>query len=364
MGATLGPVRIGARKLAPPALLAVAALAGSAPPAGAHFERPVRLPSPTFDRSVSPPAGGRVPAHRNRGRRLVVCRRGSLERARRRGATPRQMRRNRRLFRRCRFGSIQSAVDRARNGTRVLVLPGVYREGRSRRRPAFDPRCARYRVRSEEQPRGEAPQALSYRYQARCRNDQNLIAVIGRSARSGRCIRCNVQIEGTGRGPGAVVIDAAPHRLPGKDVAVRGDRADGLRIENMTVQGAGEYGFYVIETDGFAIVDTVSRRNGLYGYLTFVSDHGLTARCEAYLNADAGIYPGAAPDSAPRLNQRFTRCNAHHNTLGVSGTMGNSALFDRNRFHHNAVGVNTDSFLAANHPGYHQDSAVLRNNSI
>lgn len=336
-----------------------------APPAHAHFERPVSFPNPAPDRLASPPAGGKVPSPGGGERTLIVCQPGSIARARRLASPKPVLRRNRRLRARCRFRNVQAAVDRARSGDRILVLPGIYREEPSRGQPTFDPRCDRLRVRSEDQPGGETPQALTFAYQARCRNDQNLVAVIGRSARSGRCVRCNLRIEGTGAGPGAVVVDAAPRRgLQGKDVGLRVDRADGFSARNLSVRGAGEYGFYVIETDGFAVRNTTASRNGLYGYLTFVSDHGLVSDCEAYLNGDAGIYPGASPESAPRLNQRFTRCDVHHNTLGVSGTMGNAVLFDHNRFHDNAVGVNFDSFLAANHPGYPQDSVTLRDNRI
>jgi len=243
---------------------AAVAAAASASAADAHFERPVKFPSPAPDRSVSPPAGGKVPGHRGRGRVLVVCRPGSLQRAKRRGASRRQLRRDRRLHRRCRFRSIQAAVRRARNGYRIFVLPGVYREQRSRRRATYDRRCARYRVKAPEQSPGEQPQALSYTYQARCPNDQNLIAVIGRRPRTGRCIRCNLQIEGTGRRPGDVVIDArARGGLQGKDVGLRGDRADGLGVRNLAIQGASEHGLYVLETDGFAVRDVVSRGNGL-----------------------------------------------------------------------------------------------------
>ena len=334
--------------------------------ATAHFERPGHFPDPAADTSLSPPAGGAVPAYRRGGgRAIVVCRRGSLRRAKRLGAGRRLMRRNRRLYRRCRFRNIQPAVSAARNGDRVLVLPGVYIEKPSRLRPTFDPACAEHRVRSEEQPAGEEPQALSYTYQALCPNDQNLIAVIGRDHDSNACLRCNVQLEGTGRRPGAVVIDAgARPGLHGKDVGVRADRADGFLIRNLHVRRAGEHGIYIVETDGYAIERAVASDNRNYGFLTFVSDHGLHDRCEAYGNSNAGVYPGAAPDSKPRLNQRLTRCNSHHNVLGYSGTMGNNILVEDNDFHHNTVGISTDSFLAAGHPGYPQDSAVFRNNRI
>jgi hypothetical protein len=296
---------------------------------------------------------------------LVVCKRNSLRRAFRLGATRKQMRRNRRLRRRCRFRHLQAAVARARNGDRIAVLPGVYREEPSRMKPTFDPACAQYRVHSEEQPSGEEPQALSYAYQARCPNDQNLIAVIGRDPDSGACVRCNLQIEGTGRKPGHVVIDSGRFKeLQGKDVGIRADRADGFHIQNLHVMRAGEHGIYVVETDGYSIYRAVSSDNRNYGFLTFVSDHGLHDRCEAFGNSNAGVYPGAAPESKPRLNQRLTRCDSHHNVLGYSGTMGNNVLVDGNRFHHNTVGMSTDSYLAAGHPGYPQDSAVFRNNLI
>ena len=343
----------------------LAAVLALAVPAGAHFERPGSFPDPAADTSVAPPAGGAVPAYRRSGHVLVVCRRSSLRRARRLGATRRQMRRNRRLYKRCRFRHIQPAVMAARNGHRVLVLPGVYRERPSRLRPTFDPACADLRVHSEEQPEGEEPQALSYAYQARCPNDQNLIAVLGRDPDTGACVRCNLQLEGTGRRPGDVLVDAgARPGIQGKDVGIRADRADGFHVRNLHVRRAGEHGLYVAETDGYAIHRAVASENRNYGFLTFVSDHGLHDRCEAYGNSNAGVYPGAAPESKPRLNQRLTRCNSHHNVLGYSGTMGNNVLVEDNDFHHNTVGISTDSFLAAGHPGYPQDSAVFRGNRI
>jgi hypothetical protein len=213
-----------------------------AAPAGGHFERDPVFPDPASDNSVEPPAGGAVPAYRSSARTLVVCQRSSLRRARKRGIRGALLRRNARLARRCRHRDLQSAVDAARNGTRIVVLPGVYREWPSRRQPTFDERCKEHRVMGPEQDAGEEPQALSYRYQWTCPNDQNLIAVIGRDPDSGACVRCNIQIEGTGRRPGDVVVDSG--EVPGsegKDVGIRGDRADGIQVRNMQVQRAGEH---------------------------------------------------------------------------------------------------------------------------
>src|SRR6185503_2692398 len=84
-----------------------------------------------------------------------------------------------------------------------------------------DPACFQYRITND---RGETT-ALSYKYQYHCPNDQNLIAVLGREPGAtdppeqpaedrhgipdlGPCIRCNLQIEGSGATPDDVTIDA------------------------------------------------------------------------------------------------------------------------------------------------------------
>ena len=69
------------------------------------------------------------------------------------------------------------------------------------------------------------PGALSHEYQVRCPNDANLVSVVGRGIgpghdpdpalvdrhgipNLGKCIRCNLQIEGSGVSADDVVIEA------------------------------------------------------------------------------------------------------------------------------------------------------------
>ena len=84
-------------------------------------------------------------------------------------------------------------------------MPGQYIEKPSREAPTFDPTCDEW-----ELPDG----SVSYEYQVKCPNDQSLVfvqgrAVGGRAARPGTrgsprhpdegdCVRCNLQIEGSG----------------------------------------------------------------------------------------------------------------------------------------------------------------------
>jgi hypothetical protein len=387
-----------------------------------HVERSSYWPDPAPDTSVKPAAGGKVPKARSlaaalraksRGDTRVVCQRGSLKRAirsinsaRRKGyvlrpsqgskklsaRNARRLKRQNRAFaRRCKFHSIQAAVKRSRNNDRVIVMPGKYVEAKSRAKPTNDPKCAQYKEQSDD-----GAGAATFRYQVKCPNDQNLIYIQGRALTNtpvpnppledrhglpdeGKCIRCNLQIDGTGAKPEDVVIDLAKDRKaklrgpsdPLKEVGIRVDRADGFVIRNVTAAHAAEHGIYIHETDGYLMQRVKFFYNKEYGGLMFTSDHGLTTDCEGVGHGDSAIYPGAAAETGEqtkeprrRANQTITRCDIHHNTLGYSGTMGNGTRVVGNHFYDNGTAITTDSFYAGGHPGYPQDGATFEKNQI
>jgi Right handed beta helix region len=406
------------------AVLAVAVLAALvvATTASGHIERASYWPDPAPDTSVSPPAGGQVPAARTLasalkrrppGRTRVVCQRNSFKllkrsvrSARRNGfdirptdheqltrKRARFLRRiNKKLKRRCRFHEIQPAVTASGNNDRVVVMPGVYTEPTARSKPTNDPACTQYEITNDKSEAG----AVSYAYQFHCPNDQNLIAVIGRGLGPGTdpqpprddrhgipnlgpCIRCNFQIEGSGVSADDVVIDAgrvasgnaAPIGAV-KDVGIRADRADGFVLRNMTVRHAKEHDIYVLESDGYLLDDFKTFYAGEYGVLTFVEDHGLMQNCEAAGNGDSGLYPGAGADTGTqrpagtqfRYSQEIRFCDSHHNAGGYSGTDGNATHIDHNNFYDNALGFTTDVFTAPGHPGFPQDSDLIEDNNF
>jgi len=302
---------------------------------------------------------------------------------------------NGKLARRCRFHEIQPAVTASHNNGRVVVMPGVYAEPSSRRAPLDDPACASLRILND---RGE-PTAVSYAYQLKCPNDQNLIAVMGRAngpgtdpakprpdrhgiPNLGGCIRCNLQIEGSGVSADDVVVDggrvASGNGGPGagvKDVGIRADRADGFVLRNLTVRHVREHAIYVLESDGYLLDRFKVFYAGEYGVLTFVEDHGVMRNCEAAGHGDSGLYPGAAAETGVqavregteptlRYNQRVSRCDSHHNALGYSGTDGNAVRIDHNNFYDNAMGWSTDVITASGHPGYPQDSDLIEDNNF
>jgi Right handed beta helix region len=400
--------------------------------AAAHLERPSYWPDPAPDRSVSPAAGGKVPSLRSLGSALdrhgagkvrVVCQgrggwksidvlRDSIKTARKYGyrIRPSQpklylsrheandlLRENIKLAKKCNYSEIQPAVNASGNNDRVVVLPGHYTEPTSRAQPLNDPRCADMK----QQDRGGAL-TPSYRYQVTCPNDQNLIHVAGRAVPDtpppspplmnrqgipdvGPCLRCNLQLEGSGVKPTDVIIDGAsdyesddPEARPRtllKHVILRVDRADGFVAHNFTVRGALEHGIYVEEADGYRL-DTVKMFWAAdYGNLTFTSDHGLYTDCDGFGAGDAVLYPGAAPETgeqadlsfypdAPRINTTVRRCDMRGSVLAYSGSMGNSVRITQSNIYGNTAGISTDTISAGGHPGYPADSVEVDHNWI
>jgi hypothetical protein len=327
--------------------------------ASAHVERPSYWPNPKADCAVKPCAGGSVPKARSlasaldrsrRGDTRVVCKSDSLKRVRASVAKARKngyhlrptdhrrlsaakarslLRVNARLFERCEYRHIQKAVTESRNNDRVVVMPGLYKERPSRRMPTFDPSCDKYQTASDD---GD-PGALSHDYQIHCPNDANLVAVIGRGSDTGpipvpaledrhgipnpgKCIRCNVQLEGSGVSADDVVIEAGSAKAGNggpsaaghkKDVGIFVDRADGFVLRNVTVRHAREHNIYVLETDGYRLDRFKVFYGGGYGVLTFVGDHGLVQNCEAAGSGDSGLYPGSGATAPPTATSRSTR---------------------------------------------------------
>jgi hypothetical protein len=395
--------------------------------ASAHIERASYWPLPAPDCSIKhkPCAGGVVPTVRSlksalhnsrRSTARVVCQPDSLERLQRsikeaetsgyvlRPTQPRQMiskregkallSLNRRLFAKCAYNSIQAAVTASGNNDRVVIMPGLYTEPQSRAAPTNDPACAQYKIKNDRGNTG----AVSYTYQWHCPNDQNLIAVLGRlpgpkpppdpplSDRHGipdrgPCVRCNLQMEGSGVSPDDVTIDAGnvangDHGPPEpvKDVGIRADRADGFVLLNVKVRHAKEHDVYVMETNGYVLERFKTFYAGEYGVLTFVEDHGLIQNCEAAGNGDSGLYPGAGAKTGAgrdtkiypqfRYSQEISFCDSHHNAGGYSGTDGNAVYLHDNNFYDNALGFTTDVFTAAGHPGFPQQSDLIEHNNF
>ena len=227
---------------------------------------------------------------------------------------------------------------------------------------------------AEEAAAGQSnPIALSYADQRRCPHNLNLIAVFGdRTPRNDVDLLRQRVLRHPGRRhrpPEDRRQDRQPASTSSTASAPTGPA--GVYLRNMTFQQAEFNSIYVLETDGFVVDRVTARGNDEYGILAFASDHGLIQRSEAYFNGDSGIYPGSGSDlNADNPNFEATRYaieirhnSSHDNTLGYSGTAGNSIWAHDNKFFHNATGIATDS-LFPGHPGLPQDHARWSHNRI
>lgn len=336
------------------ALVALALPFWLASSASAHEER----------ESQFPPGKGKVPAYRAISQAksvIVVCKADSGSRISKiRDVRLRSW--NKSLLKRCKYRHLQAAVDAVRvQRTNIYVLPGVYRE-----QPSWNPACAK----------NYDGGVVSYRLIVTCGEVVNLVTVAGDSPKDPDIVcdnrLCNLQIQGTGATPGGVLFTGGFKKNGDwvKHNGIKADRADGFFLKNMTLELFRENAVYVHETDGYAMDDVVTRKNDLYGVLTFTSDHGKITDCEAYHNGDSGIYPGSAADVNAQSNHtgplrrwavEISRCDVHHNTLAFSGTAGNSVYLHHNDVHHNGMGVGFESILSG-HPGMPQDHAWIQHN--
>ncbi len=340
-------------------LLLIAALAVPTVALG-HAERATHYP----DRSV-----GKVPVPNTRGPVLVVCKSDSAKRSRSiyKGRGPKNTRRRAalaKLVKQCRFRHLQQAVDKAKSGSRILVLPGVYREEPSRAIPVKDPKCegpAYWESSGDNhQEDGRVP---TYLHQVDCPNSRNLVAIIGDSPKDDDRVcdqRCNLTIEGMGRQARDVLFVGDRKK---QDI-LRADRADGLQLRNMAFEQGAYNNVNIVETNGFRLSKLVSRYASHYGILSFTSDHGLYDNIEAYGSGDSGVYPGSGPEAhCNGFGIEMRNIRSYGNTLGSSGTAGNGTWTHDSHFFDNAAGIANDSF-APGHPGMPQDCSKWTGNRI
>ncbi len=342
------------RRLIP--LLALAALLAIVPLAAAHPERTTVFPDHT--KGSTP----KLRDYKGGGRDRIVCKPDSGRLVRRIFRGQRRLLAERlRQVRDCRYRHVQAAVDAARSGDDILLMPGVYREEPSTRVPADRPEgeCGPMEVPDD----GDAP-VPTYQYQHACPNARNLIAILGDrdpdDERRACDQKCRLLIRGMGRRPTDVLLVGDRRK---RDV-LRGDRADGIVLFNFAVEQGAFNNIDLVETNGFRIERVVARYGQNYGVLTFASDNGLYRGVEAYGNGDSGVYPGSGPEGhCRRYGIIIERSNVHDNNMGFSGTAGNGTWYRKNRFHHNGAGGANDSF-ASGHPGMPQDCSKWTENHI
>ncbi len=382
-------------------LLLLAVVAALALPAFAlaHPERPTVFP---VAKGVPPVT--EIPTYRSSGPSVVVCKPDSGARLKKMFKREKRVLKSRlKTLKRCRFSDIQPAINASKSGYRVLIMPGRYEEIPSRKvqfgsyheGPCANDYALTEGFRQDQPPpvgprSNDPPVRPNRNFHIKCPNSRNLIAVIGdprpevddQKPLTPQCTQlCNLQISGLGKEPEDVLIVGDRKK---QDV-LRVDRANGIYLRNFAVEQAAFNNVDLVEVDGFRISKVVARYAQDYGILSFTSTNGLYDHDVAYGNGDSGLYPGSTekgcaiepnvygtcdqltPGNVQGGCQRYTieirDSESYGNTLGYSGTAGNSTYVHDNKFHDNATGLSTDSF-AQGHPGMPQECVKWERNEI
>jgi hypothetical protein len=221
----------------------------------------------------------------------------------------------------CKYRTIQSAVDKAHKGDTVRVKPGKYVEG-----------------------------------------------VLVRGSR-----RDGLRIIGTGKKPGAVVLEGKNAKTSDGSLAnhgIEGDGADHLVIKNLKVTHYVANGVYLHGSSdtartachGFLMKDLVAAFNRSYGLFAFNCTGGRITRSVGYGHGDSAWYIGATPPQKKPKWTQIDHTRAYRNVLGYSGTNSRYVNIHHNDFYNNGAGVVPNTLDSE--PYEPTANGIIRDNNI
>jgi hypothetical protein len=193
----------------------------------------------------------------------------------------------------CRYHSIQSAVNAARAGDKILIANGTYREG---------------------------------------------VKVNGHS-------KDGLRLTGNPGNPTKVFINSR-----GKQNGIIVNGADGVKMDGFATKGYKGNGFFVANADGYTINHVVAQGPGGYGVFAFNSLGGTMKNSEAYYNNDSGFYIGQTPPQTRPKRSTVDNIVAWGNVLGWSGTNMRYVTIKNSDFYNNGLGVVPNTLLSEKFP--------------
>ncbi len=207
--------------------------------------------------------------------------------------------------RKCKYHTIQKAVNAARAGDKILVANGTYKEG---------------------------------------------VKVTGHAKNL-------VQFIGNAKKPNKVLIDAKGQQ---NGIVVNG--ADAVTIKGFATKNYKANGFFVVNSKGYTIDHVVARGTGVYGVYAFNSYGGIIRNSEAYYNNDSGFYIGQTPPQTKPVRSIVDHIKSWGNVLGWSGTNMRYVTIRNSDFYNNGLGIVPNTLTSEKFPP--AETNVISNNRV
>ncbi len=144
-----------------------------------------------------------------------------------------------------------------------------------------------------------------------------------------------ITLLGNPKKPAKVVLEGKG----GKQNGVFVDGADEVTVRGFKAQNYGANGFFFVNVVGYTARDLIAAKTGVYGVYAFNSKGGTMRDSEAYYVNDAGFYIGQTPAQEKPIRSIVTNIKSWGNPLGWSGTNMRYVTITKSFFYNNAAGL-------------------------
>ena len=234
----------------------------------------------------------------------------------------------------CEFKTIQSAVDKAKKGDTINVLPGKYKEGVIAEGHRYDGLTIQGMV---EKKNGKFKKAKPKK-----------IILEGKNAKSS---------EGVAQ-QGIEARDVKNFTV--KNLTARNYVANGIYINDSAPFGPTSNG--KIDCQDYVVKNTVTSFNRAYGVYAFGCAGGKMVKSEGFGHGDSAFYVGATPIQNKPKTTLLNKLEAHENVLGYSGTNSRYIKIQKGDWYNNGIGLVPNTLDSE--PFEPSSDSVIQNNDI
>jgi len=211
---------------------------------------------------------------------------------------------------RCKYHTIQRAVNKAKAGDTIRVANGTYREG---------------------------------------------VRINGPKKRY-------IKLIGNAKDPSKVVIDVEGLKGAAPQNALLINGANEVTVKGFTATHYKGNGFFVTNTTGYTFANLRAVLGGVYGIYAFNTIGGTMRDSTAAWNNDGGFYIGQTPPQDKPVRTLVTNIESYGNVLGWSGTNMRYVTITRSRFYNNGTGMAPNALTSEKYPP--EEDNVITGNDI